>query len=182
MFAFSKLAGNRGPRKYIQGFSLIELMFAAIITALLSVVAVPGMASWIDSTRAKSVGRQLYSLTSVARSLALNESQTVTICHLDGKKCQLDIALPLSLFIDVNRNAELDADERVVQVLDIKLPNRIKLLWNRSGYMRFWPSGGTGALTGSLSYCDNNNSDNDFRLVVARTGRVRIDKLETRCT
>jgi len=169
-------------QKSSKGFSLLELMVVVTISAILSVIAVPSLSSWIDSSRAKSVRQQLYAITAEARSIALKESQTVTICALGNNQCQSELALPISLFTDNNRNAVLDESEQLIRVLNISLPEKISLSWNRSGYMRFWPSGGTGALTGSLSYCDALNPDNDFRIVVARTGRLRIDASETRCT
>ena len=164
-----------------KGFSLIELMAVIAISSILLAMAAPAISSWIDSARAKAVRQQFYALASEARSIALKESQTITICHLIDQKCQPEFAVPLSLFADNNRNAILDEDERLIRVMHMELPDKISISWNRSSYMRFWPSGGTGALTGSLSYCDAQSPDNDFRIVIARTGRLRIDETETRC-
>lgn len=164
------------------GFTLVEVMLALVISSILSMVAVPNISSWLDASRAKSVRQQLRSLTMEARSLALYQAQTTTVCRLKNGICDSQFGFPVSVFVDSNHNATLDFDESVFRILDIELPDRVSMHWNRSGYLRFWPSGGSGALTGSLSYCDQRSSDNDFRLVVARTGRVRIDQSETRCS
>ena len=181
MFVFNRHWASLPAARYTTGFSLLELMVAIVISSLLAAMVAPAISSWIDAARAKAVRQQLYALASEAKSIALKESRTITICHLVDEECDPQFALPLSLFADNNRNAVLDEEERLIRVMDIDLPDKINISWNRAAYMRFWPSGGTGAVNGSLSYCDEQNPDYDFRIVIARTGRLRIDKTETRC-
>lgn len=168
-------------KRSFSGFSLIDLMVTILIMALLSTMAIPAMSSWIDSVRARSAQKKFYSMATEARSIALRQSQITTLCNLQADECAYEFDLPVTLFVDSDSDAELDFDEEIIRIVDLKLPEKINIRWNRSRYMRFWPSGGTGALNGSLSYCDLEDTGNDFRVVVSRTGRVRIDTQDSYC-
>ena len=164
-----------------RGFSLFDILLAMFVSMILSLIAVPSISDWLKSAKSKEVSRQLLNITAMARYQALTRSSVVTICHLEDNRCAGQLAFPLSVFEDGNRNAAFDPQEDLIRELDIALSESVDINWNRRGYLRFWPSGGTGALTGSLSYCDAVAEQHNFRLVVARTGRTRIDRRETRC-
>ncbi len=165
-----------------RGFTLLDLLVTLAIVSILTAVAAPPMGDLVESIRSKAVRKQLQSLMGQARSHALFESQVVTICHLDEDgSCLDDLLFPLSIFTDPDRNASMGAGETLLHTLHIGLPEDFELLWNRNNYLRYWPSGGTGALTGSLSYCHQFDDRHEFRIVLARTGRTRVDYEETRC-
>lgn len=164
------------------GFTLIELILVLAITAILAGLASPAISSWVDTARAKAVRQQISSLLSDARYRALSRAEVLTICRLEAGQCTSDFGFPLSIFVDLNRDAILDADEVLLREVTAEIPEKARISWNRKGgYMRFWPNGGTGALTGSVTYCDSETPKNDFRIVVARTGRLRIEKEDTGC-
>ena len=164
------------------GFSLIEVLFVLAITAILAGLASPSISSWIEATKAKAIQQQLSSLLFDARYRALTNAQILTVCHLEDGQCSGDLAFPLAAFVDPNRNAVWDANETLLREISEDIPSSAKLSWNRNGgFLRFWPSGGTGALSGSLTNCDAASPENDFRIVVARTGWLRLDNNDTRC-
>lgn len=165
-----------------KGFTLFDLIISLLILAILTSIAIPALGSWVESSRSNATRQQLQGFISLARSYALNASSVVTLCHIEkGGKCAKEFDLPLSQFVDTDRDAQLGGDEEVLKVLHIDMPEDIELSWNREGFLRFWPSGGTGALTGSLSYCSELSDENEFRIVIARTGRTRIDYENTGC-
>lgn len=166
----------------ILGVTLLELLVALAIVAILAATATPALVNILESSRSKAVRQQLQSFFGEARSHALEQSEIVTICHLGtNSRCADELEFPLTMFADPNRRAELNEDDQIIKIFDFKLPEDATLAWNRNGYVRFWPSGGTGALTGSMSYCHSYDDKYEFRVVIARTGRVRIDFDETRC-
>lgn len=164
------------------GFTLIELILVLAITAILAGLASPAISSWVATARAKAAQQQISSLLSDARYRALSRAEILTVCRLEAGQCSGDFGFPLSTFVDLNRDAILDADESLLREVTVEIPEKARVNWNRKGgYLRFWPNGGTGALTGSVTYCDTESPENDFRIVVARTGRLRIDKEDSRC-
>lgn len=165
----------------LRGYTLIELMVTALILSILSAISSQPLSAWIESTKSRSVRQQLTAFLSESRSHALLESRVITICSLEFNECRADFDFPLSSFIDSNQNKIKDNGEAIIRVIDIDLSEHIRIVWNRADYLRFWSSGGTGALTGSLSYCSLRDPRNDFRLVISRVGRVRVDYGETRC-
>lgn len=180
-------------RRRVQGFSrssfffqfgltLIELILVLAITAILAGLASPAISSWVDTARSKAVRQQISSLLSDARYRALSRAEILTICRLEAGQCSSDFGFPLSTFVDLDKDAVLDVDEALLSEVTARIPEKARINWNRKGgYLRFWPNGGTGALTGSVTYCDSETPKNDFRVVVARTGRLRIEKEDTGC-
>lgn len=165
-----------------KGVTLLELLAVLSIVSVLVAMAVPGFQSLIESNRAKVVRQQMQGLLNEARSYALKRSEVVTICHLaDDNRCAANFNFPLTMFVDNDRGAILTDGSDVLRVLDMTLPDHLEMDWNRNGYIRYWPSGGTGALTGSLRFCNRFEDRNDFRIVIARTGRTRIEFDDTRC-
>ena len=173
-------------RKHIRhgnmGFTLLELLIVLTIISILATLATPALGEWVENSRAKSTRQKLQVGLAEARNTAIDGSQVVTLCHLlPSGECSIDLGFPISLYEDRNRNAVLDADEHLIRVIDVDIPSNISLKWNHGRFVRFWPSGGAGATTGSLSYCHDWKTGNDFRIVIARTGRTRLDKKVTRC-
>ena len=71
MPVFLKIAGPRKPR---HGFTLIELMTAMIIFAVMAAIAIPTITAWLPQWRANSAARQIGSTLQLARLKAATNS------------------------------------------------------------------------------------------------------------
>jgi len=72
--AFGGARGDQGsPAGSVAGFSLIELMVAIAIIAILMGLAIPGFATWLPNYRLKGAARDLYSNLQLAKSGAIKD-------------------------------------------------------------------------------------------------------------
>ncbi len=71
-----------------RAFSLLELLLALNILALLFMLALPAMQQWLDRQQAESYVRQLRQQLNFARVSAVSSGQrTVQVCPLAGAQC-----------------------------------------------------------------------------------------------
>lgn len=166
------------------GATLVEALLSLSLLIIISSYAIPQIAQLKAYFESRSVQQSLLTYLSSARSRALYHQEIITVCPLaDNISCTSDWNTSLSIFVDSNSNAILDADEFLISNWNGK-GESVNLTWilNRA-YIRFRPNGSTTATTGSLRYCYPSMFNKfDFRLVIARTGRIRVDRNEPGCT
>ena len=72
------------------GFTMLELMVAIAICAVLSAVAVPNMIGWISNRRIQSSANDLNAAFHLARTTAIRENADVVIAlNLAGDACEI---------------------------------------------------------------------------------------------
>ena len=70
---------TRATRRRMRGFTLIELMIAVAIVAILVAVGAPSFASFIDSNKVRTETQRVASLLALARNHAVNKNREVTV-------------------------------------------------------------------------------------------------------
>lgn len=160
------------------GITLIELLVSLSIFLIIASYGIPQLMRTLAYFESRSEQQSLLTFVASARSHALYQQQIVTLCPLtDQLDCSTNWNEPLTFFTDLNENAKLDASEQRIATWQTRV-TFASLSWTRTRrYMRFRPNGSTTALTGSLRYCNINYANHfSFRLVIARTGRTRVDR------
>jgi len=66
------------------GFTMIELVIAVAIFAIMAAIAIPGFSTWLPNYRLKSAARDLYSNMQLARMGAVRENTTRRIVFATG--------------------------------------------------------------------------------------------------
>lgn len=169
--------------KLERGATLLEICVCLSIIIILNSFALPQLRDFKIYYDSLATQKSLLSLIGSSRAIALYQDQIVTICPIsEAKSCSSEWNQPISVFVDENSNATLDLDEEVLTIWDER-QDYVDLNWTLDRrYIRFRPNGSTTATTGSLRYClrDNNNSNN-FRIVISRTGRTRVDRKSHGC-
>jgi len=75
-------------KKSILGFTLLELMFAIAIAAILVAIAAPNFSDTLKANRVQSQARDLYSQLNYARSEAVSRGSIVLFCRSsDASTC-----------------------------------------------------------------------------------------------
>ena len=166
-----------------KGLSLLEMMLCLSILLITISYATPQLMRLVAYFDSRSTQQSLLTYIASARAEALYKQRIVTLCPLaDDQKCSSDWNRPLVYFFDDNTNAELDPSEEPI-TLWASRKEIVNMSWtlNRR-YIRFRPNGSTTATTGSLRYCNPiYQGEYSFRLVIARTGRTRVDPRDHGC-
>lgn len=165
------------------GITLLESLLSIAVLILITSFAVPQLARTLAYIESLSTQQSLLTFIGSARAWALHRQQIVTLCPLsDDGVCTANWKQQLSAFEDINSNSIREPNEQLIFHWD-KLGNRANLSWTLDRrQIRFRPNGSTTATTGSLRYCTfSEESLYSFRLVIARTGRTRVDRTDHGC-
>lgn len=83
-----RASGKRHPGSNIRGLTLIELMIALTILAILMALAVPSFKDAALNSSLRAISSNLYASAQLARSEAIKRNAVVTLCRTtDGATC-----------------------------------------------------------------------------------------------
>lgn len=145
-------------KPHLQGFSLIEMMVAVAVIAILAAVAVPNMQSMIASSALRTATNDVVAALAQTRSQAIKEGGRVTMCKsANGTSCATtgDWEQGWIIFVDPTRNspwtnASVDTGE-TVSVYSQALSGNIVVKGNNgaSQYVSYSADGLSRQLNGS---------------------------------
>ena len=172
-------------RRNISGFSLLELMVALSIGALIMSMAVPSFRNSIDNQRMVSATNELVMSLTLAKSEAIKRVSYVSVCKSsDGATCTGNTSdwnegwIVFANAASVNLGS-VDAGDELIRVFPA-LSSRLSVtpIGNVDGFLSFRPSGtlGTNAanMTGTLTTCDDRGADHATAILLEPSGRWRI--------
>lgn len=162
-------------RRPQRGFSLVEIMTALGISAVLLGVAMPSFSTLFEKQAFNTAHNDLAAAFHFARTLAVTERQQAVVCpSTDAQNCNSPAVWDRGwiVFLDRNRNKQRDADEPVRRADQ----REREALGIRSSTARplvvFRPNGGSGGANMSLRLC-NADGEPVSALVLNNTGRLR---------
>lgn len=98
------------------GFTLIELMFAVLILAILTTIAAPNFISFVKTNRAESEIREVASALAFARSAAVSRGKPISVCRSnDNATCSGSWTDGWIVFIDNGTAGKVDGDDKVLR-------------------------------------------------------------------
>ncbi|WP_417350129.1 GspH/FimT family pseudopilin [Ferrimonas sp.] len=165
------------PGRYEQGLTLVELMIALAVAAILLLWGAPSMRSLYAESRAEAKIHALYHDLTQARHLALSYQAMVTLCPLSpSNQCNGQWGQGYQIFVDGLPLQRLGSDDLVVVSRNgIHSADYLKYSATVNA-IRFDPEGFTGQ-NGSFYYCSNQLLvSHPMKVVISRTGRVKLEE------
>ena len=156
-----------------QGFTLVELMVAIAIVAILSIIALPRMSGFLAQMRVDNQIAEIQRLLLTARNVAINTGKNTTVCPLSSGVCTTNWQNELSVFTNdantlVNSNA-FAANDELVKIKD-PIKTGDKLQFTQASVI-YAPSGQLLTANGTFRYCPKNESNESRGVTLSISGR-----------
>jgi len=156
------------------GFTLVELMVAIAVVAILMMVALPNLNSFTVRMRVDNEISELNRLLLTARNVSVNDGVSVTVCPLTSNICTANWQNELSAFTDANSNGVFEPllNERIVKVkAAIKSNDKLQYGKNNVTYAA------TGLMTSAISntpfsYCPIEDATYSRGIIISSSGRI----------
>lgn len=167
-----------GSFRTMPGFTLVELMLALLLSALVAGWAVPALRDVLLSARLRLATQHLLTVLETVRYQSLVAPGEVTLCtSADGARCERDAGRRLLVFVDVDEDGVLDPGEQLQSDDTLLQEGEAWLAWRafqNKPYLR-WGRGRTDSMNGTFTLCNRQRRDDWLRqLVVNRVGRTRL--------
>jgi len=174
---------------YKQGFTLIELIVAIAIVAILSTIALPSMNEFLVKMRVDNQITEMQRLLLTARNMAINTGRNTTVCPLSSSgTCTNNWQNEISVFTNnantlangINFSAPTtttDSDGNSNTVINdelIKVKEAIKSgdrLQSTQVSVIYTPSGRLLTAAANFSYCPQGKDDSSRGIIVLVSGR-----------
>jgi type IV fimbrial biogenesis protein FimT len=169
-----------------RGFTLIELMVTVSIAAILMMVAVPSMTTFMRNSQLTSFSNTLLAAINAARGEAMKRGRYAMVVPADNANWSSGWIVFVDTYPLAAPNKSYDAGHDVLIISHEASPSYITIsangaaaesppyiMFDASGYAKT-KAGGFGALTFEVSRNDVANTDQIRRLKIASTGRARI--------
>lgn len=165
------------------GFTLIEMLVAIVIGAMLLGYGVPSWRDFVSNQRLQAAQSSLTASLAQARGHAIKKHVYVVICPGNAAGCTggTDWHRGWVAFEDNNRNRRKDTDELLI-AQESALGNGIRIRSSsQRRILRFTSLGFSPGSNASLWLCDERGQAHGRSIIVANSGRIRQQNHTSRC-
>lgn len=161
--------------KQHKGFTIIELLVALTVIAVIAALATPSFKDSIDRNRTTSTLQDLGSSLKYARSEAVGRSSTVTICaSSDQATCTGTWSQGWIVFQDIDYAGDFDVGTDELLRVHGAIPTGYTLTFP-STRVTYTSRGFTAGQSGSFVVCNADKADKKARgLILQGTGSLRF--------
>ncbi|QHF05019.1 MULTISPECIES: GspH/FimT family protein [Pseudomonas syringae group] len=152
------------------GFTLVELLVVVALVAILANIAMPSATELVDDHRRLVAAQELASGIRSARVAAITHNQWVTIHAIEN-----DWSNGWRMIFDADGRGPDDQD---VLLIERARSANTRIVGNTkvAEHLTFTGLGGLrNAANGTIHVCIRDQPVSHYRVIVARTGRVRIE-------
>lgn len=160
------------------GFTLVELLVAVSLLAVIVSAAVPAFNRLTERERAVASTNTLVAHFQLARNTAISRKTFVTVCPTaDGARCADNNVWSNGwmTFVDASKTGQPQSGKDILRVE----PNNSRSLFMHSGgrrRVRFTPAGMAYGTNITVNICPQSGSDAGRAVIVSNPGRVRTTK------
>ena len=152
-----------------RGFTLLELLVALALTAILATIAFPGFTAWLLDSRRDAIVTTALHAVHAARQFAATRDESVELCGtLDEAHCSGAVDWSSGLLV-------IGADGTVHRSLPSSQPAYGPTLRSNRAVIRFEP-GTSFASPATMTICDRRGSGAARAVIVSRSGRPRTSE------
>jgi type IV fimbrial biogenesis protein FimT len=156
-----------------QGLTLIELIVALAVLAILVTTAIPGYRQFTARNEVAAEVMRVKSALALARNTAVTRRQVIALCpveHTNVTQCEKqDWSLPIAI-LDGHATAGNLADVEVLRVL--KPSGGPSVHFNRDYPIRYQSTGWSRGHNGTFTICGRHGEG--VKIIVNNMGRVRV--------
>ena len=170
------------------GFTLIELIIAMMMVAVSLAIVLPAYRDWIAAQQLANHARFIVDTLHVARSEAIKQGYRVNVCKTRDKRVCTDQGgweQGWLMFVDEDRSGHVE-DDTIVLHREGPARDDITVRGNRpvEDYVSYTALGHARLLNGALqmgTFILCKSGQNALNVVLANSGRARIEKTGNRC-
>lgn len=161
--------------RHKRGFTLVELMVAIAVVAIISAIALPSMSHFLVKMRVNNEISELQRLLLTARNMAINTGKNTTVCPLSGTSCTNNWQNEISVFTNDSNSVDNDKYDSTTEEL-IKIKEAIKsgdkLQFAHTSII-YTPSGQllTPTVASIYKYCPKGEADSARGIDISISGR-----------
>ncbi len=161
------------------GFTLVEMLVAVAIAAVLASIGIPSLQSTIEDNQMTSRYNEFLSSLNFTRNSAISQGNSVALCkrNATGNNCAANDAGWQNgwlVFSDKNNNGSVDAGEEIL--LDKSdIDTQVNLQYSRAiNRISYSAEGYAKGYAGTITFCDQRGDSFRKGMVISQNGRVRM--------
>jgi type IV fimbrial biogenesis protein FimT len=165
------------------GFTMIELLIAVALTAMLLSMAVPALDQFTNNARQTSAINDFVASMQIARSTAVTTNFRTTVCaSSNGVDCE-SVGWDEGWIVFGDRDADQNVDNDETVVAASNGMEGVEIISAEFGdFLMYRPNGRVMTASalgnaGQFTVCDNRGSDRAKVLIVDLSGRPRLSKV-----
>lgn len=163
----------------VKGITLIELLIAGAIIAMLAGVGMPDLRGIFLKHNVDADARLILRHLQKTRESAVFSGHEMTFCGVDAdQKCIRDNITRFVSFYDRNNNRRVDSDETVESEMQLAFPGQVHLRASNSRYIRYF-NDGTANPFGSIWLCPSQDPTLIRRIANQMAGRPYLHRTPT---